>query len=574
VNTQPRLDVREMPRPIDMHDSVWIEDLTMMEVRDLIRAGKTTALVLTGGIEENGPYLTTGKHNNVLEAMGESIGRALGNALVAPIVTLEPGNPARPNLSPGTIVLSGPTYRAMLTDIATSLRSQGFTDIVFLGDSGGNQTPMKEVAEALNAEWKKQGAVVYHVPEFYNYADVEKFEEDVLGIHEKMEGYHDDYYISSIIATVDTDGIRMPERVKAGKFAINGVSLAPIEKTIENGKKIVQFRTDAAVTAIKRTMAAARASVAQGGGQPAQQPPPSDTVAPAIPGVAAAGTKVVVIKSGFQGTEGPIGMPDGSLIFTETQANRITRIAADGTTSTFLENTNGSNGLAWDAKGRLISVQTTPGQTKIGVIYPKGAEAVLSDSFEGKPFGRPNDLVVSTTGAIYFTEPGPNVQQGAPPPPMPPLPPAVYYVAPGGKAVKVAEGIGRPNGILLSRDEKVLYVNDTQGEYLLAFDVQADGTLTNRRNFAKYQGATTGPGGITSGADGLAIDQDGRVYAATSAGVEVFDAKGTHLGRIPVSRAPQNIAFAGPDKKTLYIVGRGSAFKVDLLTPGFKGRAK
>ncbi|MGQ0733239.1 MAG: SMP-30/gluconolactonase/LRE family protein [Acidobacteriota bacterium] len=311
-----------------------------------------------------------------------------------------------------------------------------------------------------------------------------------------------------------------------------------------------------------------------GAAQSAPQAPPTDTDARAIAGVVAPGTKVVVIKSGFQGTEGPIGMPDGSVIFTETQANRITRIAADGTTSTFLENTNGSNGLAWDAKGRLVSVQTTPGATRIGVIYPKGSEAVLADNFDGRPFGRPNDLVLSMKGGIYFTEPGPNVQPGAPPPATPPLPPAVYYIAPGAKPIKVADGIQRPNGIMLSRDEKVLYVNDTQGEYLLAFDVQADGHLANRRNFAKYQGATTGPTGVTSGADGLAIDEQGRVYAATAAGVEVFDPKGAHLGTIPVARAPQNIAFAGKDKKTLYIVGRGSAFKVDLLTPGFKGRAK
>src|SRR5436190_17441486 len=106
VNTQPRVNVTEMPRPIDMRDTLWIEDLTVLEVRDLIKAGKTTALILTGGIEENGPYLTTGKHNNVLKATGESIARALGNALVAPIVTLEPGNPLRPNISPGTVVLS------------------------------------------------------------------------------------------------------------------------------------------------------------------------------------------------------------------------------------------------------------------------------------------------------------------------------------------------------------------------------------------------------------------------------------------------------------------------------------
>ena len=244
-----------MPRPIDMHDSVWIEDLTMLEVRDLIKSGKTTALVLTGGIEENGPYLTTGKHNNVLKATGESIARSLGNALVAPIVTLEPGNPLRPNISPGTIVLSQATFQAVLTDMANSLRSQGFKDVVMVGDSGGNAKGMQAAATSLNAEWKGQG-YVHFIPEYYNYADVEKFEEEKLGIHEKLEGYHDDYYITAIISTVSTDAIRMKERRKAGKFVINGVPLDPIAKTIENGKKMVAFRTEATVAAIKKSMAA------------------------------------------------------------------------------------------------------------------------------------------------------------------------------------------------------------------------------------------------------------------------------------------------------------------------------
>lgn len=164
VNSQPRVDVTNMPRPIDMHDSVWIEDLTMLEVRDLIRGGATTALVLTGGIEENGPYLTTGKHNHVLKATGESIARALGKTLVAPIVTLEPGNPLRPNLSPGTIVLSAATYKAVLTDMAHSLKSQGFTNVVLLGDSGGNLNPMKEVAQTVNAAWAGTGARVTSSP--------------------------------------------------------------------------------------------------------------------------------------------------------------------------------------------------------------------------------------------------------------------------------------------------------------------------------------------------------------------------------------------------------------------------
>ena len=309
--------------------------------------------------------------------------------------------------------------------------------------------------------------------------------------------------------------------------------------------------------------------------QPGSQPPPpaTDTVAPDIPGVVAGGTKVQVIKEGFQGTEGPIGLPDGSLIFTETNANRITKIDKDNNVSTFLENTNGSNGLAFDAKGRLITVQTTPGQTKIGVVYPKGAESVLADGFEGKPFGRPNDLVVDKKGGVYFTEPGPNAQPGTTPA-APPLPPAVYYVPPGGRAIKIADGIERPNGIQLSRDEKTLYVNNTNGEYVLAFDIQPDGAVRNRRNFAKYESVTRTASGVSSGADGLAIDSQGRVYVAASTGVQVFSPQGQHLGTIPLSRAPQNLAFAGPGKKTLYVVGRGAAFRIPMVAEGFKERAK
>jgi len=260
VNTQPRVDVLNMPRPIDMHDSIWIEDLTMLEVRDLLKSGKTTALILTGGIEENGPYLTTGKHNNVLRVTGESIARALGNALAAPIVTLEPGNPERVR-TPGSVFLSRDTYKAVLTDMAVSLKTQGFKHIVMLGDSGGNLKPMQETVDALNEKWKSDpsGAVAYHIAEYYNYDEVEHFEQDVLGIHEKLEGLHDDYYITSIIAVHGADGIRAPERMKANKFVINGVSLAPIEKTIENGKKIVAFRTQKTVAAIQKAIAASGA---------------------------------------------------------------------------------------------------------------------------------------------------------------------------------------------------------------------------------------------------------------------------------------------------------------------------
>lgn len=257
VNTQPRIDVAEMPRPIEMRDTLWIEDLTMLEVRDQIKAGKTTALILTGGIEENGPYLTTGKHNNVLRAMGDPIARALGNALIAPIVTLEPGNPERVRM-PGTILLSPETFKAVVSDMAISLKTQGFKHIVLLGDNGGNVKPLGDVADALNARWKAADARAYSIAEYYNYGEVEQFEQSALGIHEKMEGLHDDYYISAIIAVHDPNAVRMPERMKAGKFAINGVPLAPIEHTVENGRKIIAFRTEKTVAAIRKAMEAAK----------------------------------------------------------------------------------------------------------------------------------------------------------------------------------------------------------------------------------------------------------------------------------------------------------------------------
>ena len=291
------------------------------------------------------------------------------------------------------------------------------------------------------------------------------------------------------------------------------------------------------------------------------QGPPTDTVAPDIPGVVRGGTAVQVIRDGFDGTEGPIALPDGSVIFTENAASRIAKIDTDGNISTFMENTNGTNSLAFDAQGRLIAVQRGgPGKPQIAVIYPSGQEAVLADNFEGTPLARPNDLVVDKKGGVYFTEP-------------PATPPSVYYIPAGGEAVKATDTVERPNGVQLSRDERTLYVN-SGADFLIAFDIEDDGSLTNRRNFARYQTMLTTANGTASGADGLAVDSQGRVYAATNGGVEVFSEVGQHLGTIPFSRKAQNLAFAGPDKKTLYVVGRGTAFKVDMLAQGFMGRAK
>ncbi len=259
ATAQELQDVANMPRPIEALDNVWIEELTMMEVRDALAEGKTTALILTGGIEENGPYLTTGKHNHVLRVMGESIARRLGDALIAPIVTLEPGNPAN-SRSPGTVVLSRATYEAMLTDMATSLRSQGFRNIILIGDSGGNQRSMAAVADALSTTWRGDSGGIYHIPEYYNYDDVLAYQRDVLGVDEdpRLEGLHDDYYITSIIMNDDPQHVRLEQRIEAGKASINGISIVPVEQTIEHGRRLIEFRTDVTVRAIREAMTATR----------------------------------------------------------------------------------------------------------------------------------------------------------------------------------------------------------------------------------------------------------------------------------------------------------------------------
>jgi gluconolactonase len=303
-------------------------------------------------------------------------------------------------------------------------------------------------------------------------------------------------------------------------------------------------------------------------GQGAETFKPTETAAPNIPGVVAAGTKVVVVAQGLRGTEGPIAAPDGALLLTEQQANVITKIDAKRARSTFLENTGGSQGLTYDSKGRLIGV--LPATKQVGVLMP--TRSVLASTFEGRPFLGPNDLVADRKGGVYFTDPG-----GYPPAGQYLTEiPSVYYLKPDGSVIKIADDIPRPNGIILSPDEKTLYVSNTLGAYVIAFDVQPDGSARNERNFARLAGIAMTNRGVRSGADGIAVDEAGRLYVTSTIGVQVFSPEGKHLGTIPVGNpdGPQNIAFAGPDKKTLYIVGDGAVWKVAMLAQGPKGRAK
>ena len=248
-----------MPRPIEAVDSVFMEELTWLEVRDGMRAGKSTAIIATGGIEMNGPYLVTGKHNYVLRATTEAIARKLGNALVAAIVPYVPeGNidpPSGHMRYPGTISLREETYRALLTDIAASLRTHGFEHIILLGDSGGNVAGMKAVAEDLSKKWAGGKTTIHHVAEHYDYPAVTKWLE-TQGVKQTDEGHHDDYGITSIMMTVDPNTVRLKQRMAKGKASINGVKLVPVAKTVEIGKRVVEYRASVVAEAIRKAIAA------------------------------------------------------------------------------------------------------------------------------------------------------------------------------------------------------------------------------------------------------------------------------------------------------------------------------
>ncbi|MCA1584289.1 MAG: creatininase family protein [Acidobacteria bacterium] len=232
-----------------------------MDVRDAMKAGKTTVIIGTGGIEPNGPWLALGKHQYVLKANCEAIARKLGNALCAPLIPLVPEGGIEPKsghmTTVGTLSMREETFQAMLTDVVTSLKAHGFENIILIGDSGGNQRGQKEVAEKLNTQWNGT-PVVAHIPEYYDYASVNKAmtEAGAIKESEKGDGLHDDPIISLNMFVTDPNSIRYEQRVKAGKATINGVPIADKAKNAEIGKKIVEFRATKTVDAIKKAIAA------------------------------------------------------------------------------------------------------------------------------------------------------------------------------------------------------------------------------------------------------------------------------------------------------------------------------
>jgi creatinine amidohydrolase/Fe(II)-dependent formamide hydrolase-like protein len=246
---------------IEALDSVWIEELTWHEVRDALAAGKTTALIGTGGIEANGPYLATGKHNYVLQGALEGIARELGNALVAPIIKLVPEGsydpPSGHMTSAGTISLRQETFEAVLFDVGMSLKAHGFTNIIYIGDSGGNQGGMRSTAAALN-EVFGDASTAHFIPEFYEYGAVAAYMGEAMGIVQpSRDGFHDDFVITTIMMVTDPTSVRYEQRLAVHSAVINGLSIAPKEAAIETGEMLLQFRVNQTCAAINASIGGA-----------------------------------------------------------------------------------------------------------------------------------------------------------------------------------------------------------------------------------------------------------------------------------------------------------------------------
>jgi len=304
-----------------------------------------------------------------------------------------------------------------------------------------------------------------------------------------------------------------------------------------------------------------------GRGQAAPVQVATDKVTPEIPGVVKAGTREEIVAMGLRGSDAGIGTNDGGFIFTGNGG--VMKVDADGKMTTLVDDSEQGAGLAMDSKGRIIAAQYSK---KVSVVYPKESAETLTAMFDGKSYIRPNDLATDKKGGVYFTDCYQIGQEKKPDD----LPQAVYYIRPDKKVIRVADDVRRPNGIVLSPDEKTLIVNDWDADSLVAYSVQSDGTLKNRRAFGKYTLKQETDHGLVSGADGLCIDGAGNTYATTPAGVQVFDAKGKHLGDIeaPYDMPPQNCGFGGPGKGYLYVTGRGTVWRIKTLTAGVKNRGK
>ena len=293
---------------------------------------------------------------------------------------------------------------------------------------------------------------------------------------------------------------------------------------------------------------------------------PRNHTAELIPGVIAAGETVELLSPNVQSGDGIIGLPDGSAAFIELRDGLVIRIAPDKQFTTIAK-APGVKSIGADAEGSVIALL----KDSLEIVYPAAKARVLASGADGLSLKTCNDFVVARNGGIYLTDVGQYNQ------PKYNQPTGVVYIPKGGKARLVAnttETMALPNGIVLSPDDKRLYVVDSRNNSGMVWDVQSDGSLTNPRAYAKYRITEALDRDYTLQANGAAVDAEGRLYVAMPLGVQVFSQAGSYLGHIPTTLKIQSVSFAGPKKEYLYMLAQRAVWRVKMTARGYMPRAK
>jgi gluconolactonase len=263
------------------------------------------------------------------------------------------------------------------------------------------------------------------------------------------------------------------------------------------------------------------------------------------------------LATGFVFTEGPLWHPDGFFYFVDVRASMLYRLTPGGAPEVVHEKTGGGNGTTFDLHGRLVLCEGD--NRRVTRRDADGGFEVLMDRFEGKRLNRPNDVVCRSDGSIYFTDPGLRVPLAEREVPHA----GVYRIAPDGTVSLVAD-FEYPNGLAFSPDERRLYVANTRwAQYIHLLELDGRGQMVRRRIFADMSSDETD--GVP---DGMKVDLEGRVYCTGPGGTWVFAPDGTRLGIIRTPEVPANLAFGGPDLRTLFFTARTSVYVMRVKVPG------
>lgn len=253
------------------------------------------------------------------------------------------------------------------------------------------------------------------------------------------------------------------------------------------------------------------------------------------------------VATNFQFAEGPVWHPEGYVLFSDVQGNRIVKWTALNQTTTFRQPSGNSNGLVFDVQGGLIACEHS--NRRVSRTDLEGKIISLADRYNGMRLNSPNDLALKSDGSVYFTDPPYGINPGQQELPFN----GVFRISPEGGLTLLAQDFDRPNGLAFSPDETKLYIADTSRGHIRIFDVQADGTLQGGDVFVQV-----------SSPDGMKVDDKGRLYIASSSGIAVFMPDGEAFGTIEFPEQPANCCFGDPDKRALFVTARTSLYKVGL----------